>query len=332
VTPVAAPSGRPRVSVITAAYNAEAFLATTLGCVGAQTFGDFEHLVIDDGSKDGTAEVVRRVMAEDPRVRLIQQTNRGLAATRNAGLGAAHGELIAFLDHDDVWHPQKLALQVALLDATPAAGVASCYSAVTGADGAQLGWRFGGNADGDVYWEMLEWDMVSGGSVALCRRTGFERVGGFDESLPMRSDWDMWIRLARHYPFVTVPRVLVGYTRSPTSASRQYERLAAAGAAVLAKAARDDPRFSARFQRFCRARDSFAVACMCTIDDHIGLAWTYLARSLATTPAPLLCAPRRWAMVAVLMLKTVLPARIFERVFALLSRWSFGLTTGRPFD
>ena len=138
----------PRVSVITTAYNAEAFLASTIRRVLAQTFEDLEHVVVDDGSQDGTGDVVRRFVAEDPRVRLIQHTNRGLAASRNAGIRGARGELIAFLDHDDAWHPQKLALQVALLDANPEAGVASCYSAVTGADGAYLGWRFGGRSPG----------------------------------------------------------------------------------------------------------------------------------------------------------------------------------------
>lgn len=326
------PVRRPRVTVVTTAYDAEAFLAATLLGVRAQTFTDFEHLVFDDGSRDGTADVVRRMMADDPRLRLIQQTNRGLAATRNEGVRAARGDFVAFLDHDDAWHPEKLALQVAALDAHPEAGVASCYSAVITPDGAQLGWRLGGDADGDVYWQMLEWDAVSGGSVPLCRRTTLARAGGFDETLPMRSDWDMWIRLARVAPFVTVPRTLVGYTRSPASASRQYERFAAAGVAILDRAARADPRITPRFHRFCRARDTFAVACMCAIDDQVGLAWRYLGQSLATTPRAVLRAPRRWAMVAVLMLKTVLPPSAFARVFGLLSRVRFGLRTDRRFD
>ena len=321
----------PRVTVVTAAYNAAGFLNATLESVRAQAFGDFEHIVIDDGSRDGTTDVVRRHMCVDSRLRLLQQSNRGLAATCNEGIRAARGSLIAFLDHDDVWHPEKLALQVAALDAHPEADVASCYSAVIGADGVQLGWRLGGIADGDVYWEMLEWDMVSGGSVALCRRTAFDRVGLFDESLPMRADWDMWIRLARHCRYVTAPRVLVGYTRSPASASRQHERFAAAGLAVLAKAAREDARFSRRYQRFCRARDAFAVACVCAIDDQVGLAWRYLARSLATTPRAVLRAPRRLAMVVVLTMKTVLPAPIFKRVFGALCRMRFGLDTRRTF-
>ncbi|MEO6025408.1 MAG: glycosyltransferase [Candidatus Binatia bacterium] len=332
MTTGADPARRPRVTVVTAAYNAEAFLAATLLRVRTQTFADFEHLVFDDGSRDGTADVVRRLMADDPRLRLIGQTNRGLAATRNEGIRAARGEFVAFLDHDDAWHPEKLSSQVAALDAHPEAGVASCYSAVIAPDGTQLGWRLGGDANGDVYWQMLEWDAVSGGSVPLCRRTTLERAGFFDETLPMRSDWDMWIRLAHLAPFVTVPRTLVGYARSPASASRQYARFAAAGVAILDRAARADARITPGFHRFCRARDTFAVACVCAIDDQLGLAWRYLGQSLATTPLAVLRAPRRWAMVAVLVLKTMLPAPVFARVFGLLSRWRFGLRTDRAFD
>lgn len=328
-------SGEIDLSVVIPAYDEAESVATLtaeLKTVLEARGGQWEILFVDDGSRDGTADVVRRLMADDPRLRLIAQTNRGLAATRNEGVRAARGEFVAFVDHDDAWHAEKLAWQVAALEAHPEAGVASCYSAVIAPDGTQLGWRLGGDANGDVYWQMLEWDAVSGGSVPLCRRTVLERAGFFDETLPMRSDWDMWIRLARLAPFVTVPRTLVGYARSPASASRQYERFAAAGVAILDRAARADPRITPRFHRFCRARDTFAVACVCAIDDQLGLAWRYLGRSLATTPLAVLRAPRRWAMVTVLVLKTILPAPVFARVFGLLSRWRFGLRTDRRFD
>ena len=319
------------MSVLIAAYDAEAFLAATLASALGQTFTDLEVVVIDDGSHDGTASVVRRAAADDPRVRLIQQANRGLSATRNRGVVESRGDLVAFLDHDDLWHPEKLALQVALLDAHPEAIVASCYSAVIDAAHRCLGWRFGGDANGDVYAEMLVWDIVSGGSVALVRRDALLAVGPFDETLHIREDWDMWIRLARRGPFVTVPRVLVGYTRSPASSSRDYRRLADEGERVLAKVARDDPTVDARRLRFCRARDLFATASFCAVDGRVGLAWRYLVQSLAVTPAPLLGAPRRWAFVGILALQSVLPRAAFRAVFGILNRLTFQLEPGHPF-
>lgn len=318
--------------MITAAYNAASFIEATLRTALDQTLADLELIVIDDGSKDATAEVVARLASEDSRVRLISQTNRGLAATRNRGVLESRGALIAFLDHDDLWHPKKLALQATALDADPAAAVASCYSALLDEKHLCTGWRYGGDANGDVYAEMLEWDMVSGGSVVLVRREALSSVGPFDEALPMRSDWDMWIRLARRYRFVTVPRTLVGYTRSPFSSSRGYERMAEAGRLVLEKVASEDPEFNGGTRRFCSARDLFAVTSACTIDGEVELAWRYLARSLAVTPAPVLVSPRRWALVAVLALQTVMPAPVYRAALAALNRVSFDLPPGRPFS
>lgn len=321
----------PRVSVLIAAYDAAPFIEATLESALGQTFGDLEVLVIDDGSRDGTADVVRRVAASDPRLRLIEQENRGLSATRNRGIAEAQGSLIAFLDHDDLWHPEKLALQVAVMDAQPETAVVSCHSALIDTDQRCLGWRFGGDANGDVYAEMLVWDVVSGGSVTLVRREALEAVGPFDETLRIREDWDMWIRLARCYAFATVPRVLVGYTRSAASSSRDYERLAAEGVRVLDKARRDDPGFDDARYRFCLARDLFATASFCAVDGHTALAWRYLGRSLALTPAPVVRSPRRLALVGVLVLRTVLPSGVFRTVFGWLNRWSFHLEPGKPF-
>ena len=318
----------PRVSVVVPAWNAERFIEATLATALKQAFRDIEVMVIDDGSKDQTAAVVRRVMAADSRVRLIEQSNTGLAGARNRGIRESRGDLIAFLDHDDLWHPDKLALQVALLDAHPLAGLASCYSAVIDEDHRCLGWRFGGSANGNVYRDVLVWDMISGGSVALVRRAAFDAVGQFDESLPMRSDWDMWIRIARRFHFATVPRTLVGYTRSKLGLSRGYDRMAEAGRCVLEKASREDPAFNGHRLRFCRARDLFAVACVCTIDGEIPRAWNYLRQCIALTPLPVLTSRRRCALVVMLMLRTVLPASMFRSVLGAVNVVSFKLQPG----
>jgi len=116
-------SGRtPVVSVITAAYNAEVFIAGTIASVQAQSLGDWEMLVADDASSDRTAAIVAAVAAEDPRVRLIPLAqNGGVARARNAALAAAQGRFVAFLDSDDLWLPQKLERQVAFMKAEEAA-------------------------------------------------------------------------------------------------------------------------------------------------------------------------------------------------------------------
>lgn len=326
-----APDRAPRVSVLVAAYNAERFLARTLHSALAQTFTDFEILVVDDGSSDGTAALVRDLMARDARLRLIVQANQGLSASHNRAVAESRGELIAFLDHDDLWHPEKLAAQVARFDADPEVGVVSCYSEILDDEGRSAGWRLGGDAVGNVYAEMLEWDMVSGGSVVLIRRGALESAGPFDTNLRVRDDWDMWIRLARRVRFATVPRTLVGYTRRPSNESRDAVRMADEGRRVLAKAAAEDPSLSRGLLREHEARDLVAVASFCTIDGQTAHAWRYLVASIRCSPWPVARSPKRWGLVAALLLQTVLPRRAYVAVVGLASSWLWASRAGRLF-
>src|SRR5262245_9882120 len=109
----------PRVSVIMPAYNVEPFVAEAARSVLAQTFRDLELVVVDDGSTDGTADVVAAIAATEPRVRLVRQPNRGLAGARNTAMRMARGDIFALLDSDDLWEPEFLGEQVAILDARP---------------------------------------------------------------------------------------------------------------------------------------------------------------------------------------------------------------------
>src|SRR5512147_1419439 len=102
--------GSPTVSVITPAYNAERFIAQTLDSVLAQTHGDWELVVADDSSTDGTASIAEDYARRDGRIRLLRMPgNQGQGPARNAALGVAHGDFVAFLDADDLWDPEKLA-------------------------------------------------------------------------------------------------------------------------------------------------------------------------------------------------------------------------------
>ena len=111
----------PLVTVIVTAYNEEAFVEEAVRSVLAQTFTDFELLAIDDGSTDGTADILESI--RDPRLRVIHQINRGISETRNRGIEEARGDIIAFLDGDDIWLPSRLARDVAIFAAEPDVGV-----------------------------------------------------------------------------------------------------------------------------------------------------------------------------------------------------------------
>ena len=186
----------PLVSVIMPAYNFAPYIGDAIRSALAQTFTDFEVIVVDDGSKDDTADVVRELARQDPRIQLVQQSNRGLAGARNSALRAARGELFALLDSDDLWEPEFLAEQVAILEAQPDVDI------VTG-----NGWYLGGTRHGNVarpYPDTRpdpdlssiigdEWSVFI---MSVFRRRVYTTVGPFDEAMRSNEDYDFWLRAA----------------------------------------------------------------------------------------------------------------------------------------
>ncbi len=202
-------SSSPQVSVVVPVFNGETTIRRTVASVLRQSFGDFEILVIDDGSTDRTAAIVREF--GDARIRLLPFENRGLAASRNRGIRAARGEFIAFLDADDLWLPDKLALQVTALGQHPGAALAYGWSDCIDAEDRLL---LQGNhieASGKVYEQLLLRNFFDNGSTTLVRAAAVGGSNIFDESLQAAEDWDLWLRLAWDHEVVCVPRVLTLY-------------------------------------------------------------------------------------------------------------------------
>ena len=127
----------PVVSVVVPVFRSERFVADTIRSVLAQTLGDFELIVVDDGSPDRSIAICRTF--SDPRIRYEHQANRGLAAARNAGIRSARGRFVAFLDSDDLWAPGKLAHHVAHLESRPEVGVSYGYSMFIDENGERMG-------------------------------------------------------------------------------------------------------------------------------------------------------------------------------------------------
>lgn len=139
----------PRVSIITPVYNCATHIAETMASVAAQTLTDYEHILINDGSSDGTAAMIDA--ASDARCRVFHRdVNRGLIASRNLAAAAATGEFIAVLDHDDLWHPEKLAKQVALLDSNPLMGVVGTHSTLIDTRSQHIGYKRNARYMGDA--------------------------------------------------------------------------------------------------------------------------------------------------------------------------------------
>ena len=229
----------PVISVIIAAFNSERTIQETVESVLNQTFSDLELIVIDDGSTDSTLEVLSRI--EDPRLKVFSYPNAGVAASRNRGIARASGEYVAFLDHDDLWTPDKLEAQLRALQENPQAGVA--YSLVHCIDEAGRFLHPGSRitASGDVYARLLVTDFLDTVSNPLIRKEALDQVGGFDESFASADDWDVLLRLAARYPFACVPAVQVLYREHPDSLSFDVSRMEAAALGVCERAFAEAP-------------------------------------------------------------------------------------------
>jgi glycosyltransferase involved in cell wall biosynthesis len=202
-------SNGPYVSVVIPLYQTQRYIADALASVLAQTSTDFEVLVIDDGSSDGGPAIARAV--PDPRVRVITQLNRGLAGARNTGIAQARGEVVAFLDADDLWQPAKLEHHTSHLKSNPDIGVSFSASRFIDDDGAPIGLiqkptgtRF--DAPG-----IFCRNPVGNGSAPVIRRATldaiafydprFERICWFDESFRQSEDIECWTRIAATTPW-----------------------------------------------------------------------------------------------------------------------------------
>ncbi|MFQ5667632.1 MAG: glycosyltransferase family 2 protein [Candidatus Binatia bacterium] len=195
-----------RVSVVIPTFNRQALVGEAVASVCAQQGAACEIIVVDDGSTDDTAAVLQRAFATC--IRLLRTANRGVAAARNLGVRASAGDLIAFLDSDDLWLPGKLAAQLDFFAHHPEAEI--CQTE-------EIWFRHGVRVNprrrhckpsGDVFAASLKLCLVSPSAVML-RRGLFERVGGFDEGLPACEDYDLWLRIARDTPVWLVNRPLV---------------------------------------------------------------------------------------------------------------------------
>lgn len=229
----------PRVSIVLPLYNGAAFVAETLATVTAQTMQDAELLIVDDGSTDESAEIVARTCRASSSailrsVRVLSQTNQGVAAARNAGIAAARAEWIAFLDQDDLWLPPKLAIQIAAVRQHPDAHWH--YSAFTRfyADGRRIPKRDGCNDRLQTLRRLINGTLFIPPATALVRATTCRAVGGFDSAIIPSDDWDFFLKLAERHAVVYTPACLVQFRSHPGSTGkRQRARIFAAQEHVL---------------------------------------------------------------------------------------------------
>ncbi|TLD69284.1 glycosyltransferase family 2 protein [Phragmitibacter flavus] len=222
----------PLVSVVIPAHNAEETIGATLESVLGQSYGNFEVIVVDDGSTDGTAGLVEEVALRDVRVRLVRQVRGGVAAARNAGIERTSGVYVAPIDADDVWHPQRLELHVAALEreGEDTGVVYSPYYRID-ALGRERSRSYLYYEKGDVFELQLATNLVGNGSGMMMRAACLESVGCYDTSLHEAGaqgceDYLLQLKLAHQFKFVCVPQYLIGYRSHRRNMSRNGVRMA----------------------------------------------------------------------------------------------------------
>ncbi len=193
------------VSVIVPTHDRHDLLHRALDSIGAQTQAPLEVIVVDDGSKDGTAAMLRR---EYPDVVLIEQAHRGVSGARNRGIEGSRGDWIAFLDSDDEWLPQKLARQHAALETDPTARL--CHTEeIWVRNGVRVNpMKKHAKRGGRIFESCLLLCCMSPSSVVV-HRSVLEDVGVFDEALPACEDYDLWLRITNRYPVLFIDEPLV---------------------------------------------------------------------------------------------------------------------------
>ncbi|MCL4262305.1 MAG: glycosyltransferase [Anaerolineae bacterium] len=220
------------VSVIIPAYNQGHFLAEAVNSVLAQTYPRVEVIVVDDGSTDDTAVVAHNFT--DPRVQYVYKQNGGLSSARNEGLRHAQGQYISYLDSDDCFLPEKLAILVGEMDAHPAVGFVAGQAIPVDEHGRHVGKKFDTPLPTDAK-QLLLGNPLHVGSV-LVRRDWQDKVGFFDESLRSYEDWDMWLRLAQAgCQMRYVPQPVSLYRFHTAQMTRDGRQMTSATFAVLDK-------------------------------------------------------------------------------------------------
>ena len=241
----------PAVSVVIPTFRREDYIEETLNSVFAQTFRDFEVIVINDGSPDNTAARLQPLVAAG-RIRYYEQPNGGQSAARNRGIELARGEFLALLDDDDLWPPDKLEWQVARLRGNPRAVLCYGYAETFG-----LGQNYrlpaSAGPQGNVGDEVVRGCPISSPGQTLVRTQTVRELGAFDPEIRGAEDWDLWIRLGRVGEFIYEERCSLHYRQAPNSVSGNPRKMFRAGMQVLHKHVGRTP-LSSRWRLWLQSR------------------------------------------------------------------------------
>jgi glycosyltransferase involved in cell wall biosynthesis len=312
------------------AYNAQNSVGETLRSVLGQTYGNIEVVVVDDGSQDRTAEIVETIAQQDHRVKLLRQTNQGVAAARNLAIQESHGEYIAPIDADDIWYPQKLEKQVECLQKSdPTVGLVYAWSVYIDQHGRLTGGCVDWNIEGWVYLSLLYRNFIGHASAPLIRRGCLQRVGGYCSQLREHDgegceDRDLYLRIAEHYRFRVVPEFLIGYRQVTPSMSCDDSSMVTSHRLIMADVQRRHPEIPPRIFRWSKSRFYWYLGQKCYRCGHYWHSLSWLFRAAWFDPVVFLHG-QLYRLVAK-NVATLVVTSVGDRL--LPKRWRFGSRSG----
>jgi len=284
----------PIVSVVVPAYEAERFIARTLASALGQTMEDLEVIVVDDGSRDATADIVAQMAGTDPRLVLRRQENAGVAAARGLGLTAARGRFVAMLDADDLWHREKLARQLAVFEREGAhADLVYCRYREIDEEDRVLRSELHPAPVGDVYAALILSNFAGGGSAALIRREALAAVGGFGETAAEgmgAEDIALFLALAERGGFALANGFLLGYRRHAANMTGNGRALSLMTSQLLARAERSHPELPPQLFRWARGESLVWLGTEALYDGRVHEGLRFLARAGRVDPRAALSA------------------------------------------
>jgi len=320
---------RPEISVVMPVYNVEDYVEAAVESVLSQTFENLELLIIDDGGSDGSIDLCRAL--GDSRVRIISQKNRGLAGARNTGIRYARGEIIAFLDSDDLWHPQKLSRHLAHLRQNPEVGVSYSGAKLIDERGIAIGIAQQPKLKGVESRDIFQRNPVSNGSTPVIRRAVFDEIARpsplhmgedewFDEHLRQSEDIDCWLRIAlqTRWKFEGIPGALTGYRVNTGGLSANISKQFESWVYVRDKVAKIAPEFA---KRWAGPAEAFQLRYLARravrMRDH-EMAFDLTLRAFSKAPVSLMKEPVKTltTLAAAVALKLV-PKGAYDRLEAL---------------
>lgn len=199
----------PLVSIITPVYNGEQYLLETIESALAQTYQNFELLIVNDGSTDNSADIIKPYL-KDSRVKYIEQKNAGVAAARNTAIKQARGKYVGFLDQDDLWLNNKLEVQIAALEQDMNVALVHSRHDVIDLMGNKTDYHLIPRASGYCLKDLFKENRIAVLTV-LIRKTIFDEIGLFNEQLSGVDDYDMWLRVTLKYPIKYINQSLASY-------------------------------------------------------------------------------------------------------------------------